>query len=96
MTYTIIRTVDIDCGDHGFSYQGPIKSGIKTIEKAEHYLEKICGSKKYIKNLKKEFEERHAIKLEEFVTVVDENDEQVSKYCWQRKVWKSEKSLFDI
>ncbi len=95
MTYTIIRVVDIDCGDHGFSYQQPVKSGIKTVEKAERYLTRICGSKKYIKSLKKEFKERHAIKLEETITIVDEDDNQVSDYYWQRKVWKSEKSLFD-
>ena len=46
MTYGIIRTVDIDCGDHGFTYERAIKSGVKSIKMAEYYLRRICHSKK--------------------------------------------------
>lgn len=95
MTYSIIRTVYVDCGDHNYSYLMTIKSGIKTVKQAERRLLKMANSKKFVKRVKKEFEDRHvhATELKEFFTVVDENDDQASESYWERKVWKNTETL---
>ena len=95
MTYNIIRKVDIDCGDHGFAYQRILMHGIKTIKRAEYYLRRHTNSKMFINTLKKEFADRNAKEMKELYIITDENGEQVSNNYWERKIYISEKSLFD-
>lgn len=87
MIYSIIRTVDIDCGDHGFAYERTIKSGVKCIKMAEYYLRRICHSKKYLNALNEEFNDRHATKIKEVWSIRDENGAQVSDNYWERSIW---------
>lgn len=86
MTYGIIRTVDIDCGDHGFTYERTIKSGVKRIKMAEYYLRRICHSKKYLSALNKEFNDRHAVKIEEVWSIRGEDGAKASENYWERSI----------
>ena len=95
MTYNIIRIVDIDCGDHGFAYQRTLMHGIKTIKRAEYLLRKHSTSKMFVNSLKKEFADRKAKGMKELYIITDENGDQVSDNYWERKMYISEKSLFD-
>jgi hypothetical protein len=86
MTYGIIRTVDIDCGDHGFTYERTIESGVKSIKMAEYYLRRICHSKKYLNALNKEFNDRHAVKIEEVWSIRGEDGAKASENYWERSI----------
>ena len=95
MTYNIIRKVDIDYGDHGFAYQQTLMHGIKTVKRAEYLLRKHSTSKMFVNGLKKEFADRNAKGMHEIYIITDENGEQASENYWERKIYTSEKSLFD-
>ena len=86
MTYGIIRTVDIDCGNHGFTYERAIKSGVKSIKMAEYYLRWIRYSKKYLNTLNKEFNDRHAVKIKEVWSIRGEDGAKASENYWERSI----------
>lgn len=95
MTYNIIRKVDIDCGDHCFTYQQMLMHGIKTIKRAEYLLKKHSTSKMFVNGLRKEFVDRNVKGMKELYIITDENGEQVSNNYWEREIYVSENSLFD-
>lgn len=88
MTYKIVKDVQVDCGDHGFTWQETVKEGFKTIRGAEYSLTHKFNSRKYKDKLRKLFNERHANKIDETYVILDENGDRVNDAYWTRKIRK--------
>jgi hypothetical protein len=88
MTYKIVKDVQVDCGDHGFTWQETLKEGFKTIRGAEFCLTRKFNSRKYKDKLWKLFNERHANKIDETYVILNENGDRVNDAYWTRTIRK--------
>ena len=90
MTYKIVKSVHVDCVDHGFDWEEDVRKGFKFAWLADLYLRIVFNSRKYKNGLRKLYEDRHANKIEETYVILDDDDNLVNKYYYVRRIYKDE------
>ena len=91
--YYINRVVEFTNNEGKFidGYDRLVKTEVKSIKLAEHYIKKCYGDdcKKHAKELRREFLKKGVDKMKEYFEITDETGTNVTGWYWRREIWKA-------